>query len=167
MMVVRKLALGLLLTGALACVVISAPAQSPTGQPGQFWYSGSAANPANPYQNQMQSESTQLAHQYVEAKKEDEKRQIRDNLMKVLNQQFDLHIKAQQKELEDLEKQIAKLKDVVRKRLDAKSTIVERRLEQLIQDAEGLGWNAPGGPHPAYQNNMFANPLITAPSPKK
>jgi hypothetical protein len=87
----------------------------------------------------------------VEAKKEDERREIRKNLMEVLNQQFDVHIKQQQKELDDLEKQISKLKDVVKKRLDAKSTIVERRLEQLVQDAEGLGWNAPGGPHAAYQ----------------
>jgi hypothetical protein len=164
MKVVRKLALGLLLAGALGWVAMSTPPQVVAqSQPGQqhVWYYDVSKAGANPHQ--LQSESAQLAHQYVEAKKEDEKREIRKHLTEVLNQQFDLHIKQQQKELDDLEKQIAKLKDVVRKRLDAKSTIIERRLEQVIQDAEGLGWNAPGGQHPIYQSV----PLLTGPSAKK
>jgi hypothetical protein len=101
--------------------------------------SGSSAGPSNPYQ-----EAGQLAKQYVDSKKEDEKREIRKKLTDVLTQQFDQQIQEQQKELEDLEKQIASLKAVLTKRKEAKSTIVERRIEQLIQDAEGLGWNAPG-----------------------
>jgi uncharacterized protein YlxW (UPF0749 family) len=153
MIVVRKLALGLVLAGALTCAAV--PAQSQTDAvraPGnQHWFFGySRANEPN---------ATQLAHQYVEAKKEDEKREIRKNLLEVLNKQFDQHIQQQQHELEDLEKQIAKLKEVLKKRLDAKSTIVERRLDQLIQDAEGLGWNAPSGPQAGFGTG-YANPPI-------
>jgi hypothetical protein len=167
MMVECKFALGLLLVGALTCVAVSAPPQSnPYRSPGQ---GGFFANPLVVQQNtdaqsnayQLQTQSSQLARQYVEAKKEDEKREIRKNLMGVLNHQFDLQIQQQQRELEDLEKQIAKLKEVVRKRLDAKSTIVERRLDQLLHDAEGLGWNVPSGGHAAYQNSFV--PLMTAP----
>jgi hypothetical protein len=145
MKVVRKLALGLLLAAALAWMALSASAQSQPGFP--------TANPAG-YQNlfgqpnphQWQSESAQLAKQYVDAKKEEDKTSIRKRLTETLGQQFDQHLQEQQKELDDLEKQIAHVKAVLKKRLDAKSTIVERRAEQLIQDAEGLGWNAPGGP---------------------
>jgi hypothetical protein len=155
MKVVGKLALGLLLAGALACVAVSAPqnGQPPAGS----WYWTYAAMDG-------QSKAPSLAHRYVEAK-EDEKRQIREQLKDALNHEFDDHIKAHQKELDDLEKQIARIRDVVRKRLDAKSTIVERRLEQLIQEAEGLGWNAPGSPQGVFRNNY--GPWTTAPAAPK
>jgi hypothetical protein len=162
MIVVRKLGLGLFLAGAVTCVAVSAPPQN--GQPsadGRFYY----GNPFTAYTaRDGQTKAPFLAHRYVETKKEDEKRQIREQLKDILNHEFDDHIKAQQKELEDVEKQIAKLKEVVRKRLDAKSTIVDRRLEQLIQDAEGLGWNAPSSPHPNLRNSFV--PLYPAPAPK-
>ena len=167
MRVVRKLTLGLLLAGALTCVAVSAPpqvAQHQAAQQGLWFNDFPKSNTPNP--SQLQSEPAQLAHQYVEAKKEDEKREVRKHLSEVLSHQFDLHIQQQQRELEDLEKRIAKLKEVVKKRIDAKSTIVERRLEQLIQDAEGLGWNAPGGPHSGLQNSFV--PLnVMGPAPKK
>ena len=100
--------------------------------------------------HQLQAKSAQLAQRYVKADSEEKKREIRKELADVLSQQFDLHIKQQQKEVDELEKQIARLKSVLRKRLDAKNTIVERRVEQLVQDAEGLGWNAPGNARPPY-----------------
>jgi hypothetical protein len=162
MLIVRKLALGLLLAMALTCATVSAQPQVAQNQPVRqgFWFNDySKANTPNAYQ--LQSESAQLAHQYVEAKKEDDKREIRKHMAEVLNHEFDLYIHQEQKELEDLDNQIARLKEVLRKRLDAKSTIVERRLEQMIQDAEGLGWNAPTGPHQVWQTV----PLITGPSP--
>ncbi|HLJ94077.1 MAG TPA: hypothetical protein VKU02_12900 [Gemmataceae bacterium] len=102
------------------------------------------------FTNRGQPRSTDLARQYVAAEKQEDKRDIRKKLSDALSQQFDAHIKQQQKELEDLEKQIANLRSVLQKRIGAKSTIVERRVEQLIQDAEGLGWNAPGGLRHGY-----------------
>ena len=50
----------------------------------------------------------------------------------------------------ELEKQVAKLKAVLKRRKDVKENIVERRLEQLVQEADGLGWNAPGGRSDLY-----------------
>src|SRR5262249_8303304 len=142
MNVVRSLTMVLLLAGALTCVAISAPPQAPSGSPGY----GSSASSVWPYPDPhgTHADSAQLAKQYVDSKKEDERREIRKKLTDVLTQQFDQQIQQQQKELEDLEKQIASLRAVLKKRVDAKSAIVERRFEQLIQDAEGLGWNAPG-----------------------
>ena len=40
----------------------------------------------------------------------------------------------------------------------AKTSIVERRIEQLVQEAEGLGWNTPGSPR--YVVNPTQRPLI-------
>jgi hypothetical protein len=145
MNVTRKLSLGCLLAVALA---YSAVAAAPQGQPNTNaypWSAATAATQVGPY-NRSFSPSGQFAHQYVAADKPEEKRDLRKKLSDTLSQEFDLHIRDQQKELEDLEKQIASLRAVLKKRLDGKATIVERRVEQLIQEAEGLGWNAPSSP---------------------
>jgi hypothetical protein len=148
---VRRLAVGVGLTAALACAVVSAqqPAASsfyPAPQAGQgplpagfarggLWTAG-------------HSQSYQLAQQYAKAEKEGDKSEIRKKLNEALNQEFDQHVKQQQKALEELEKQVAHLRTVLRKRMDNKATIVERRLEQLVQEAEGMGWSGPGTPQP-------------------
>jgi hypothetical protein len=92
----------------------------------------------------VQNEAAKLAKDFTKSTKPDEKQEIRKKLSDLLTKQFDTNVQHQQKELEELEKQIADLRTLLKKRQDAKSTIVERRLEQLIQDAEGLGWTAPG-----------------------
>jgi hypothetical protein len=95
-------------------------------------------------------QATKLAHDYVKAEKEEAKRDIRKKLNEVLNQQFDAHLKQQKKELEELEKQLETLRSVLQKRQDAKEKIVERRFEQLVQEAAGLGWQD-GPPRAANQ----------------
>ncbi len=94
----------------------------------------------------QQSEPLQLAQQYVKAVKDDDKRNIRKQLSETLSQQFDAHLQEQKSELAELEKKIADLRALLNKRQEAKTSIVERRIEQLVQEAEGLGWNTPGSP---------------------
>jgi hypothetical protein len=99
---------------------------------------------------QAQGNAAQLAKQYVKAEGEEKKHEIRAKLTTLLGQQFDTHAKQQQKELEDLEKQITRLRTLLRKRQDARTTIIERRIDQLVQEAEGLGWSAPSTIHPDF-----------------
>src|SRR5262245_23197668 len=82
----------------------------------------------------------QLVQKYVKTDSKEEKKGIRDQLAEVLGHQFDDHIQQERKELEDLEKQLASLRALLRKRQDAQGTIIERRIDQLVQEAEGLGW---------------------------
>jgi hypothetical protein len=95
---------------------------------------------------QFHTVEMKLAHDYVQAAKEEDKKELRKKLTDTLSQQFDAHLQQQQKELEDLEKKIASLRAVLKKRQEAKAAIVERRIDQLVQEAEGLGWTAPGSP---------------------
>jgi hypothetical protein len=95
----------------------------------------------------LQDQSYQLVQQYVKAEKEEDKKEIRKKLADALGKQFDTHMELQQKELADLERQMAELQNLLKKRQKAKSEIIDRRMDQLIQDAEGLGWTAPGSPH--------------------
>jgi hypothetical protein len=104
----------------------------------------------------------QLARDYVKAEKEDAKKEIRKKLAESLAKQFDQHIQQQQKELDELEKQITSLRDIVKKRVAGKNDIIERRIDQLVKDAEGLGWNAPGSPRFPYGHGPFG---MTGPVP--
>ena len=154
---VRVAAWGLVLTAGLFCAAASAQQQSPFGP------TTAPASASAPVQNppvtgypqyfavfQNPSESAQLAQQYVKATKEEDKREIRKKLTDLLVKQFDQQVQQQQKELEDLEKQIANLRALLKKRQDAKEKIVERRFEQLVQEAAGLGWQD-GPPRAANQ----------------
>ncbi len=111
-----------------------------------------------------QSETHTLAQQYAKATKAEDKQEIRKKLSEALVKQFDANVEHQQKELVDLEKQIADLRALLKRRQDAKSTIVERRLEQIIQEAEGLGWTAPGTAAPRGMMGGFSRPA-TIPAP--
>jgi hypothetical protein len=148
MTMLRTVILGCLLVAGFATTAIFAQPDQPTpaapsvirltqGTSDHFWVMGDADS-----YHRLQNQAGELAQQYIKADKDESKRELRTKLTDVLNQQFDLHTKQQQKELEDLEKQIAELRTVLKKRQDAKSTIVERRAEQLIQDAQGLGWSS-------------------------
>jgi hypothetical protein len=89
---------------------------------------------------QLRSEARSLAQKYAKSDKEGEKKELRKKLAEALSQQFDLHMEQQQKELEKLEKQISDLRALMEKRQEAKNAIVERRIEQLAQEAQGMGW---------------------------
>jgi hypothetical protein len=173
MKIARSLMPGAVLAGMLVAVSLmtlpSATGQSPvkgSRNGGDNLWSGYVASP----QQTLQSQAHDLAQQYVKSEKEDDKKDIRKKLTEVLDKQFDLHLQEQQKELDELEKQVAKLKAVLRKRKDAKENIVERRFEQLVQDADGLGWNAPSGrgnPYSAFDGRFYKSSSIPANVPPK
>ena len=110
-----------------------------------------------------QDQSAQLVDQYRKAEKEEDKKEIKKKLADELGKQFDANMKRQQAELEALEKQINDLKNLMKKRQDARTTIIDRRLEQVIQDAEGLGWTAPGGPQ---HSRLWHSPAPYLSAPK-
>jgi hypothetical protein len=106
--------------------------------------------------SQSQTQITQLAQKYAKATKEDEKKDLRKKLSDALGKQFDQLAERQQKELQDLEKQVADLKALLKKRHDNRESIIDRRLEQVLQDAEGLGWSTPSGtPRGAFSGGGF------------
>jgi hypothetical protein len=169
MRIARFLGLGVVGAGALACGGLAAQDLAPAQAPVTPYYVPVDQGALRLGFHDYQAESAQLAQQYVKAKKEDEKAGIRKKLAQALGQQFDQHLKQQQKELEQLEKQIADLRALLTKRREARETIIERRIDQLVQEAEGLGWNTPSGRRPGYwsPSNAFPAPAtLTAPRPE-
>jgi flagellar motility protein MotE (MotC chaperone) len=121
------------------------------------------ARPGTGHVNRSQ-EAVQLVRSYAKAETADDKREIRKKLADILSEQFDQHSKQQEKELKDLEKQIASLRTLIKKRGDAKSAIVDRRVEQLILDAEGLGWGTPGAANLFHSSVPAADILVAPPA---
>ncbi len=156
----RGVAFGVLLAGILLIPGLSAPhavGQSPNPTVGDQPYNLQYG----PYWGVRhgQSISAKLAKDYVKAAKEEEKKEIKKKMSESLIKEFDQLAQKQQTELDDLEKQVANLKAILKKRKDSKETIVERRLEQLINEAEGLGWGSPKeSVSPSYQG---ATPVET------
>jgi hypothetical protein len=144
--------LGLVATVAAAQPPTPAPAAAPTpvsdadeggalfrslgghGGPNAFWVEHAP----------LQAQATRLAQQFAKSEKDEEKKELRKKLTDILNQLFDAHIQQQEKEMADLEKQLAELKALLKKRQDNKSAIVDRRIDTLVQEANGMGWTAPG-----------------------
>jgi hypothetical protein len=134
--------------------------------------------PANPFftnlvadshsskERELDRQSHDLARQYARTENRDEREKLRDKLNDTLKQQFDAQQQRRKDEIKQIEDQLKKLRELMQKREDSKSSIVQRRLEQLLQEADGLGWTSS---EPLFPRAPQAVPPATskAPSPKR
>src|SRR5262245_37236425 len=116
------------------------PEAFPQGQPGRYWnganFSGTRARPD---EMELADKSEELVRQLAKAEGS-KKGKIKDQLSETIGKQFDARQKRHKEEIKALEEKLRKLKDLVQKREDKRDEIVSKRLEQLVRDAEGLGW---------------------------
>jgi hypothetical protein len=96
-------------------------------------------------EGELARSSEDLLGQYAATDNADEQKRIRAELRDALAKQFDVQRQRRELELARVEERIKKVREQLKKRNDARDTIVDRRLDQLINDAEGLGWTGPGG----------------------
>jgi hypothetical protein len=95
---------------------------------------------SQPEEMESARQADDLVRQLGEAKAESDKERIKAKLSEVLEKQFDLRQKRQVNEIQALEDQVKRLKDLVQKRQDNRREIVTRRLDQLQREVLGLGW---------------------------
>jgi len=98
---------------------------------------------------QAQSEQQRILGRYARSTGESERSGLKAALVMVLDQQFDLQQQERWAEIAAIEARVRRLREMLEKRNRARQTIVEERLAQLLREAEGLGWIAPGEPGPA------------------
>jgi hypothetical protein len=89
---------------------------------------------------QLAHQANELARKLREAKTDAEKDKLKARLTETLEKQFDLRQKRHTTEIENLEAQVKKLKELVQKRQEARRDIISKRMDQLQREAEGLGW---------------------------
>ena len=112
----------------------------------------------------LEREAAGVVKEYIKTENEAQRGNLKAKLSAVLAKEFDLQQKRREIELARLETHMKKLRDMMNKRNTARRTIVEQRLDQLLREAEGLGWNAPakGAPYPDSAGNMspFGNNVL-------
>ncbi len=95
---------------------------------------------AAPEEASLAHETDRLARQLVEAKSDTDRDKLKTRLGELLEKQFDQRQKRHERELESLETQVKKLRDLVAKRQENRREIIGRRLEQIQRESQGLGW---------------------------
>jgi hypothetical protein len=90
--------------------------------------------------SQADGEALKLAKQIADAKTDGDKEKLRDKMKEVLDKAFEERQKRHEKEIEALEAQVKKLKEMVGKRKENKRDIIDERVKQLQREAAGLGW---------------------------
>jgi hypothetical protein len=160
----KMLAIGLATTLGITGLVLSAMAQQQgqdvrtlfdqaNGQKADpnsraVYESGTSQNPyyqstlgyGNQFNQLAAGETEKLARQLAKAKTEGERENLRGKLNDLLEKQFDERQKKHKAESEALETQVKKLKDLIATRNENRKEIINRRLEQIVRDAQGLGW---------------------------
>ena len=109
----------------------------------------------------LEREAAGVVKEYIKTDNEAQRGKLKTKLSDVLAKEFDLQQKRREIELARLEAHMKKLRDMMNKRSTARRTIVEQRLDQLLREAEGLGWNAPAKTGP-YLN--FTAPIDMIPN---
>jgi hypothetical protein len=111
----------------------------------------------------LEREAAGVVKEYIKTDNEAQRGTLKTKLSDVLAKEFDLQQKRRELELARLEAHMKKLRDMMNKRSTARRTIVEQRLDQLLREAEGLGWNAPaktGGPYLTSPVDMIPNAAL-------
>ena len=109
----------------------------------------------------MQSEATlargaeDLVAKYAETETAAERKEIAAALRNTLTKQFDAQRQRREIELRRIEEHLRKLREQAKKRDDARETIIDRRREQLLNEAEGLGWAPATGARPRGRNDFL------------
>jgi hypothetical protein len=83
-----------------------------------------------------------ILRQYVEAKEEAKRASLKSFLQRAVLEEFEDRQHSRKLELMRMENELKRLLDLHKNREQRKDRIVTGRVEQLIRDAEGLGWGA-------------------------
>ncbi|HXT58815.1 MAG TPA: hypothetical protein VN699_09265 [Pirellulales bacterium] len=102
--------------------------------------------------------SEQLVAQYAATEDDEQRGGVKTQLAESLSQQFSVQQQLRERELARVEARVKKLRELTEKRREAQRTIVEQRLDQLLREADGLGWTPPGAAQGAPGANSFPSP---------
>lgn len=92
-----------------------------------------------------------LVRDYAKTQDETKRAKIKADLSAALDKQFENQQKQRDAEVKSIENQLKKLRAVMEKRNEARQSIVQHRLDQLLREAEGLGWAPPRTGNSGYR----------------
>ncbi len=89
---------------------------------------------------QLATQAGHIAHQLTSASSDTDRDKLKTQLSTVLEKQFELRQQRHKKEIESLEVQVKKLRDLVDKRQENRREIIAKRLDHILRESQGLGW---------------------------
>ncbi|HEX5446803.1 MAG TPA: hypothetical protein VFW87_23500 [Pirellulales bacterium] len=96
---------------------------------------------------ELAQQSQSLVKKLAETEDDAERTGLVNELEETISKQFDVQQQVRELELSRIEAKVKKLRETITKRSNARAAIVRNRREQLLQEAEGLGWNSPEHSH--------------------
>jgi hypothetical protein len=99
-------------------------------------------------EHELVRQSDDLVRQYSATEDYGQREKLRTQLRELLGKQFVAQQQRRERELVRVEERLSKLREQLKKRSSARDTIIDRRLETLTSDADGLGWTPPAGGGP-------------------
>jgi hypothetical protein len=113
---------------------------------------------------QVEQETAVLIAEYSRSEDEPQRTKTKAKLAATLEKQFDLQQKRRDLEVARIEAQLKKLRDIMRKRGESRQSIIDKRLDQLLREADGLGWTPPHGtPVPGAPTALYVPQSVPAP----
>jgi hypothetical protein len=97
---------------------------------------------------QAETEQAQLLAKYAQTTDAKQKAEIKAGLAKVLQRQFDLQLQQREREVSEIEARVRNLREMIEKRKTARQSIVTNRLDQVLNELDGMGWVEPTGAMP-------------------
>ena len=133
-------------------------------------YGASGPNATNGGESDLAKKVSSLAKQLKSAEGAD-KDNVAQKLKAAVSEQFDFRHDGKAAELEALEQQLAKLKEIHNKRTQQRDRIIADRVQQILLEVESLGWgvsDASGIPtNYATSPGGFTPNALGAPGPRR
>jgi hypothetical protein len=82
----------------------------------------------------------------------DQRKQLESSLREMLKREFNARLMAHEQEIKELEAKVRELRERLALRREKQDEIVDHRLQQILREAQGLGWGSEGF---GGQNNPF------------
>ncbi len=98
----------------------------------------------------LEQQAAGLMREYAQTEDEGQRAKVKTKLADLLNKQFDMQQKRRDQEVAAIEAQLKKLRELMRKRGENRQKIIDNRLDQLVREAEGLGWTPAADAKPVY-----------------
>jgi hypothetical protein len=115
----------------------------PTGAGNRVWVYESSDGKLQQAGAQLSRESEEFVSRYSEASDDEQRQKIKAQLAELVAKQFNLQQQIREDEVAQIEARVKKLRALIEKRKAAQQSIIENRLDQLLREAEGLGWTPP------------------------
>lgn len=117
-----------------------------------------------PAAQRMDRQTAQLVGQFAAAKDDAQRVELRSKLQTLLKEQFAARQNERRAELEELEAEVKTLREKHAQREAQQDRIINDRLQQLLNDAQGLGWsmNASQVPEKPVADVLIAAPHVAA-----